>query len=139
MSIRWNPPITPSAREEKVLKRCKAKKLYVFLRNHRHELFDASFQEELASMYGPQPERGSEAVPPALLAMVTLLQAAFHVSDADAVEQAEHDRRWQMLLDCLGEDEAPFGQGTLYNFRKRLIEHDMDAVFALADIDGPFE
>lgn len=126
MSIRWNPPVAATAREEKILKRCKAKKLYVFLRTHRHELFDESFQEELSSMYGPQLDGGSPAVPPALLAMVTLLQAAFHVSDADAVEQAQHDRRWQMLLDCLGDEETPFSQGTLYNFRRRLIEHDMD-------------
>src|SRR5215813_9428947 len=126
MSIRWRPPVNPSAREEKILKRCKAKKLYVFLRSHRHELFDEDFQAELASMYGPQPMGGSEAVPPALLAMVTLLQAAFRISDADAVEQAENDLRWQMLLDCLGEDRAPFSQGTLYNFRRRLIDHDMD-------------
>jgi hypothetical protein len=126
MSIRWNPPVAASAAEEKILKRCKAKKLYVFLRRHRHELFDEAFQAELASMYGPQLAGGSDAVPPALLAMVTLLQAAFHVSDADAVEEAENDRRWKMLLDSLDDEESPFSQGTLYNFRRRLIDHDMD-------------
>jgi hypothetical protein len=126
MSIRWKPPVEPSPREQEILSRCKAKKLYVFLRAHRHELFDEGFQDELASMYGPQAQGGSDAVPPALLAMVTILQAAFHVSDADAVEEADNDRRWQMLLDCLDRDGAPLSQGTLYNFRERLIEHDMD-------------
>jgi len=126
MSTHWNPPIEPSPREQKILSRSKAKKLYAFLRAHRHELFDEAFQQELSSMYGPQAPGGSEAVPPALLAMVTILQAAFHVSDADAVEEADNDRRWQMVLDCLDHDGAPFSQGTLYNFRQRLIEHDMD-------------
>lgn len=126
MSLRWHPPVTPSAREQKILARCKARKLYVFLRAHRHELFDDAFQDELASMYGQQVVGGSDAVPPALLAMVTILQAAFHVGDADAVEQADNDLRWKMVLDSLAEEEAPFSQGTLYNFRERLIAHDMD-------------
>jgi IS5 family transposase len=55
-----------------------------------------------------------------------LLQAAFGVSDEDAVEFAEMDRRWQMVLGTLGEKGAPFSQGTLFNFRTRLIAHDMD-------------
>ena len=108
MSIRWNPPVAPSAKEEKILSRCRAKKLYAFLRRHRHELLDERFQDDLATMYGAQPEGGSEAVSPVLLAMATILQAAFHVSDADAVEQTEHDRRWQMVLDCLDDEKAPF-------------------------------
>jgi hypothetical protein len=126
MSLRWHPPVTPSAREQAILARCKARKLYVFLRTHRHELFDDAFQDELASMYGRQAPGGTDAVPPALLAMVTILQAAFHVGDADAVEQADNDRRWKMVLDSLDEEDAPFSQGTLYNFRERLIAHDMD-------------
>jgi len=126
MSIRWKPPVEASEHEQKILSRCKAKKLYAFLRGHRHELFDEAFQSELGSMYGPQSQGGSDAVAPALLAMVTILQAAFHVSDADAVEEAEHDRRWKMVLDCLDDEAAPFSQGTIYNFRQRLIAHDMD-------------
>jgi IS5 family transposase len=126
MSLRWNPPVELSAAEEGVMKRCKAKKLFVFLRLHRHELFDEALQGQLAAMYGAQPESGSEVVPPALLAMVTILQAAFGVSDADAVEDAAMNRRWQLVLGCLGAEDAPFSQGTLQKFRLRLIEHEMD-------------
>lgn len=111
--------------EEWILKYCKKAKLFVFLREHRHELFDDAFQAELAGMYRAR-EAGKEPVPPALLAMVTLLQAAMGVSDEDATEFAVMDRRWQMLLDTLGQTKAPFSQGTLFNFRERLIRDDLD-------------
>lgn len=124
MSIQWSPPVALSSVEERIVSRCKKAKLYVLLRQFRHELFDDSFQAELMAMY---PRRGGkEPVAPALLAMVTLLQAALGVSDEDAVEFAEMDKRWQMLLGTLGSDEAPFSQGSLVNFRQRLIAHDMD-------------
>jgi len=36
------------------------------------------------------------------------------------------DRRWQLVLDCMGANEPPFSKYTLVNFRKALIEHDLD-------------
>ena len=36
------------------------------------------------------------------------------------------DRRWQLVLDCLDTEQAPFSKGTLVTFRKRLIEAQMD-------------
>lgn len=125
MALIWKPPIEVSNRETQILSKCKKSKLFVFLRLHRHELFDDAFQRELAAMY-PERARGKEPVAPALLAMVTLLQAALGVSDEEAVEYGALELRWQMLLDCLGEDEAPFSQGSLFNFRQRLISHDLD-------------
>jgi hypothetical protein len=35
------------------------------------------------------------------------------------------DKRWQLVLDCLGAEQPPFSQGTLFNFRMRLIAHDL--------------
>lgn len=125
MSLIWSPPVDTSPAEDRILKRCKKAKLFVFLRAYRHRLFDDAFQAELAGMYQARGA-GKEPVPPALLALVTLLQAAMGVSDEDAVGFAGMDRRWQMLLDCLGEEDAPFSQGTLYNFRERLIAADLD-------------
>ncbi|MCR9075564.1 MAG: transposase, partial [bacterium] len=58
--------------------------------------------------------------------MVCLLQRYDGLSDADAVDSAENDRRWQLVLGTLGRDEAPFGQGTLVRFRTRMITHDLD-------------
>lgn len=65
-------------------------------------------------------------MPPAMLAMVTLLQAYDGRSDADAVEQTVFDRRWQMVLGCLGSEEAAFSQGVLVDFRERLMRHELD-------------
>lgn len=36
------------------------------------------------------------------------------------------DRRWQLVLDCLGAEEPPFSKGTLAGFRERLIEQDLN-------------
>jgi Transposase DDE domain len=36
------------------------------------------------------------------------------------------DRRWQLVLDCLDCEHAPFGKGTLVAFRQRLIAGQMD-------------
>ena len=125
MALHWSPPVALSKREEQIVRGCKKAKLFVFLRQYRHELFDDAFQAELAAMY-PVRARGKEPVAPAVLAMVTLLQAALGFSDEDAVEYAQFELRWQMLLDCLGDEDAPFAQGTLFAFRQRLIAHDMD-------------
>ena len=121
----WLPSVETSEAEKRILKRCKKSKLFIFLREHRHELFDDVFQREMLSTY-PARKGGKDAVPPALLAMVTLLQAALHVSDEDAVEFAVMERRWQMVLGTLGTDDSPFSQGSLFNFRMRLMAHDLD-------------
>jgi hypothetical protein len=65
---------------------------------------------------------GEEAHPPAMMCMVLLLQGYVGASDAEAVEMAVMDLRWQMALDCLGASEPPFSQGALFEFRQRLIE-----------------
>lgn len=123
----WSPEVEPSVEEQRILSRCKKAKLFVFLRQIRHELFDDAFQRELCrTLPKSESKVGRPPVPPAMLAMVTLLQAALGVSDEDAVEFAEMDRRWQMLLGTLGQEVAPFSQGTLFNFRQRLIAHDLD-------------
>jgi hypothetical protein len=105
----------------------RTKKLFRFLREHRLDLFDDAFQDELASMYRSTDE-GKEALPPAQLAMAILLQAYTGSSDAEAIENATVDPRWRMVLGTLSpeEEEPPFSQGTLQRFRHRMIAHDMD-------------
>lgn len=126
MAERWNPPVELSKAEKFVVSRLKRTgRLFVFLRRHRHELFDEAFRRELESMYSDMP-RGTPPKDPALLAMVTLLQAYEQASDAVAVENALLDRRWQLVLDTHGAEEPVYSQGVLVDFRRRLIEHDMD-------------
>jgi hypothetical protein len=58
--------------------------------------------------------------------MIVLLQSYQGVSDAEAVELTVVDLRWQMVLDRLGATTPACGQGTLVDFRGRLIRTDMD-------------
>ena len=123
--MQWEGPSAFSEDEKAVAKVLhRVGRFYVFLRETRHQLFDAAFQAELEQAYGKA--RGTTPVPPALLAMVTLLQAYDQVSDAEAVITARLDKRWQLVLGTLGSDKAPFSQGVLSQFRSRMIEHELD-------------
>jgi transposase len=121
----WEPPVEPSPAERVVIKAVRRAKLFVFLREHRRELFDGQFQAELAEAYADSP-KGQPPVPPAQLALATILQAYTKVSDDEVIEATVMDRRWQLALDCMGAEEPPFSKGTLVGFRGRLIEHDLD-------------
>ena len=121
----WKPPVEPSPAEQAVIKAVRRAKLFVFLREYRYELFDEVFQSELAQAYVGSP-RGQPPVPPAQLALATILQAYARVSDDEVIEARVMDRRWQLVLDCLGAEDPPFSKGTLAGFRKRLIGHDLD-------------
>jgi len=120
--MKWAPKRT-DAEKKVAAKLRKASGFYRFLWEIRDELFTVEFEDELVKSYQP---RGQEPCPPALLAMVMLLQRYDGLSDADAVEAAENDRRWQLVLGCLGTDQAPFGQGTLVRFRTRAVANDLD-------------
>lgn len=123
---RWSPSEIVTRQEQFILGRLKRNgKLYAFLRQHRHRLFDDAFQAELEAMYR-STGAGKDPLPPALLAMVVLLQSYAGASDATAVELSLLDLRWQMVLDCLGAVEPVFSQGALFDFRQRLIEADLD-------------
>lgn len=123
---RWSPSQIVSRQEKFILGRLKRNgKLYAFLRLHRDQLFDEAFQLELESMYR-DTGAGKDAHPPALMAMVLLLQSYAGASDASAVELSLLDLRWQMVLDCLGATEPVFSQGALFDFRQRLIAADLD-------------
>ena len=121
----WRPSAEPSPAELAVIKAVRRAKLFVFLRLRRHELFDEEFQAELADTYVDSP-KGQPPVPPARLALATILQAYTKVSDDEVIEATVMDRRWQLVLDCMGAGEPPFSKGALVGFRKRLIERDLD-------------
>jgi hypothetical protein len=91
---RWRPSQTFTRQEQFILKRLeKKRKLFGFLRKHRHEIFDDEFQAELEAMYRGTGA-GKEPVPPALLAMALVLQGYLGMSDSDAVEATVLDLRW---------------------------------------------
>jgi hypothetical protein len=108
----WNPPVELSAVEQSIVQRIRRAKLFVFLRHYRHELFDEAFQSELAQGYDASA-LGQPPVPPAQLALAIILQAYTGVSDDEVIEGLVMDRRWQLALDCLDCEQAPFSKGTL--------------------------
>lgn len=121
----WTPPVEPTPEESAVMRLVKRAKLFVFLREQRHEIFDEEFQEELGTIYR-DGVLGRTPVPPARLALATILQAYTGVSDDEVVEATVMDRRWQLVLDCMDAEKPPFSKGTLVGFRKALIERDLD-------------
>jgi hypothetical protein len=124
--VRWNPKVEPSRQEERLLARSRKKRrLFAFLRENRHKIFDEAFQHELEGMYR-NTGAGKEPRCPAMMACALILQGYLGVSDADAVEFSMTELRWQMVLGRLGEEEPAFSQGALFDFRQRLVEHDMD-------------
>lgn len=112
----WQPPIQLSQKEQKVVKRIKRAKLFIFLRDVRHELFNEEFQTQLGTIFKDSTV-GKSPIPPAPLALATILQAYMGISDDEVIEELEMDRRWQLVLDCLDCEQAPFSKATLVRFR----------------------
>ena len=126
----WDCPIELSKKEKFICSKLKnSGKLFVFLREQRHRIFDEHMEQKLLKLYADHPA-GKPPVPAALLAMASLLQCYEQKSDAAAALEAMFDVRWRMVLNCLSLDDetAPFSQGTLCDFRHRLVRHNMDEV-----------
>jgi len=92
----------------KVAKRIRKAKLFVFLRQIRHALFDAEFQTELATVF----KDSTVGLCPVAPTTSTDNHSAsiYGVSDDEAMEAIEMDRRWQLVLDCLDCEQPPLGK-----------------------------
>lgn len=119
----WSPEEHCSALEERTLKLCKKQKLWVFLRRHRHVLLDDEVRADLRSMYASGSKRAGKPVAPERLALAMLLQVAFDVPDHEVPTLTAVDRRWQMVLDCMGAEKPVMSQGTVFAFRERARAH----------------
>ena len=123
---RWCPSRKMTPQEKALMARLtRHRKLLGFLREHRDELFDDAFLDDLSAMYR-QSGAGKEPICPGLMAMAMLLQGYEKVSDKEAVERTVIDLRWQMVLDCLGATDAAFSQGAFQDFRQRMIRNNLD-------------
>ena len=123
--VSWRPPVELSPAEQQIVKRIRRAKLFVMLRQRRHELFSEEFQAELAELYADSP-KGQPPVAPAQLALALIVQAYTGASDDEVIEATVMDRRWQLVLDCLDAEQPPFSKGTLFNFRTRLLKANLD-------------
>jgi hypothetical protein len=138
----WHPSVELTEAEQAIDRRLRKGKLFAFLRRERHRLFSDAFQEELGTIFRDSAF-GQPPIPPAQLALATILQAYTGVSDDEVIEATLMDRRWQLVLDCLDCSEAPFSKGTLVAFRQRLIAQDFDRrlierTIAIAEETGGF-
>jgi hypothetical protein len=94
---RWVPSQTYTRQETAILKSLRrTRKLFAFLRDHRHELLDDEMQGKLEAMYR-DTGAGKDPVCPARMAMAALMQGYLGVSDAEAVQLTMVDLRWQMV------------------------------------------
>ena len=130
----WRPPVELSSAEQHIVKRIKRAKLFVFLREHRHSLFDEAFQQELATMYKDAPQ-GQPPISPAKLGLAAILQTYTGVSDDELIEAMVMDRRWQLVLDCLDAETPPFSKPTFVAFRERMIATQMDRRLLARTVD----
>ena len=55
----WSPLTEPSPAEQRVIKAVRRARLFVFLREHRHELLDEQFQAEMARAYADTLDGGT--------------------------------------------------------------------------------
>ncbi len=116
----WSPPAALSPAEQQIVTRIKRAKSFVFLREHRHTLFDAAFQQELATMYKDAPQ-GQPPISQAKLGLAAIRQASTGVSDDELIAALVMDRRWQLVLDYLDAETPPFSKPTFLAFRERMI------------------
>src|SRR5260370_12207211 len=121
---RGPPPVELSQQEEQVMKRIRKAKRFVFLRQHRHELLNEAFQEELAGLYR-KAERGRCPVAPAMLALAIVLQAYTGVSDDEAIEATLMDRRVEVGLGWFYIEPGPVRKRNQWALRWRLLAAQM--------------
>jgi transposase len=94
------------------------KSFYVFLSDHRHEIFS---DEDFSFLYCC--DNGRKSVAPSLLATALLLQSYTGTSDQEATDRARFDQRWHVALG-IQDNEEPFAKSTLCLFRNQLIVHE---------------
>ena len=67
-SCPWQPSVVLSEQEEQIVQRIRRAKLFVFLRHHRHELFDEAFRTANWRTSTNQASGGHPPIAPAQLA-----------------------------------------------------------------------
>lgn len=125
MSRDWDPPLDLTPEEDAVLKLCKKRKLWPFFRLYRHRILDQDVRVAMREMYTADEKGGRPPAAPERLALAMLLQVAFDVPDHEVPTLTAVDRRWQVVLDCLGSTEPVFSQGTVHVFRERARKHGL--------------
>lgn len=88
-------------------------------------IYPAFHDEEFAACYST---KGRNAISPAFLACVTLLQFREHLSDTETAEACVRRLDWKIALHLPLLQNVSFNSSTLCYFRKRLKENDKTSV-----------
>lgn len=94
-------------------------------------IYPAFQDEEFAQCYST---KGRNAISPALLACVTLLQFRENLSDTETAEACVRRLDWKIALHLPVGQNVSFDSSTLCYFRRRLKENDK--ISLIFDIDG---
>src|SRR6266700_1718483 len=103
--LRWNhhPLSKPSSHAS-----ARARVICLSRLTHRNALFDDAFlRANWRRFMRPLSLVSQPPIPPAQLALATIVQAYTGVSDDEVIEATLMDRRWQLVLDCLDTEQAP--------------------------------
>ena len=115
----WHPPVELSTGEHARLKRIRRATLLVCRRQHRPALFADALPQERLPRSTDQPP-GQPPVPPAHLALATLLHASPQVSDDAGIAATTMERRWPVGLEGLAAEPPPCSNGPLVAVPQRL-------------------
>ena len=123
MSMRpqsWPEPVDEVARAIAAIYAGRRAPLAVVVRDELDELFaDGEFAQAFAV-------RGQPGWSPGRLAMITTLQAAEHLTDAQAAEAVRTRLDWKYCLG-LALDDRGLDDSVLSEFRTRLVEHSLES------------
>lgn len=86
----WQLPVELSAQEEQIVARLRRAKLFVFLRHHRHELFDEAFRASNWRAFTGQASGGIRLLLPHSWRLSVILQAYTGVSDDEVRDRDPH-------------------------------------------------
>jgi transposase len=84
-----------------------------------------AFQEELVPIFPDRP-KGQPPIPPAQLALVTLLPAYTGASDEESIDALLMERRWPLVLDGLDCEAPPWSKAPLVRLRAALSKQGLD-------------
>jgi SRSO17 transposase len=96
----WHPLVELPATEQAIIRRIRRTKLFVFLPYQRHVLLSESFQYKLGTLH-KDGLQSHPPVPPASLALATLLQAYSRVSADEVIEATMIALQRRLNIDTL--------------------------------------
>jgi hypothetical protein len=104
----WHPQLEPSSFEQTIIIRIKRATLFVFLGSLTAKSYLVTRFKKNWRHSTPQVCVGTHLFRRHNWRLSIILQAYTGVSDDEVIEATLMDRRWQLVLDCLDAEQAPW-------------------------------